>query len=1045
MSIAFDDTSAIWSVGDLGPFEDLVGDRIIGYIPNDNQWAPVPGLVMRPANLTRGSVRVPDYIILTAPGLDGTWLDTLARHRADLCGFDVAIIRTDSIISQFSDGVSITPTLIRDFTETMWNWGQPSSSKRPSYLLLIGDSEDSDSASCDWFLPVYTYERRPFWLNESSIGDDDWYVYFDEPYSAQRSLPDMMVGRISVRDQQTLQDIIDVIRAYEAESSSPAPDSLSWRRYLTYLKGEVGPAWKPDSAWVDSLRQWCGYSWDHIYGGDFRADTTGDGSSMTSLEWDSLLNASFSRGQQLAIYINHGIPHAFSAGMDWTQPTPPKFQGLPDSTFDCFDVDSLEETGYLPHGYPFVINACCGTGRFFHTEEEHTDTGERFYYCFNDNPAAGPVFDYGIDCIGERFIKNTEAGAIGFFAGTGATYISHYNGMGQGLMSSILYYGNTRIGDAIAGMRFQELYRRLNEDIALYNLLGDPAVDLGDRVKFRNCCDLIVSPPDLEMVRYPTRPIGGGTTTNLSVTIRNAGAMSSGGFDAELEIEIDALHYDTTLKETFTSISSGLETTQTFDGWEVPSGLTENMTIVVTCSADPDEDCSDSWTPNNEATRKITIIDLYPNEQGWPVYVPGSVKSPPALGDLDDDGDLEIVLVAGNAHVIAIDPSDPDNPMWTSAAYMINPVYGSGYSIPSIGDITGDGDPEVVIDTIDKLVVLDGSDGDIVCFFAHDSLGMEWSQFPHSVVLADIYKEAGGTIPRDEIALLANDMLYILRLQSGSLSKIDSVQVISTGETLYSFWITASELDGNDGVDLVITTTFRTTGYSSSISLYSSDNPGDFYDARIWSGSRFMSIPAVGDLGSGNVIALSKLTTDSHTQNPIDILDASDLSTSASCSTSSTVTSNNILCCILANWDIGVSLDRVIAPSENQCFTFEDDGTEDWYEEYSQPDYHRPPFPALADLNGDGVADLLIATRDGFVCAYDEDGYALENSGFPYMLPAEVYGGFVIADIDGDEKVEVIFGTMDNYLHVWELGDCDEDYAPWMQIQHDAMRTGALE
>ncbi len=169
MSIAFDDTSATWSVGDSGPFENLVGDRIIGYIPNDNQWAPVPGLVMRPANLTRGSVRVPDYVILTAPGLDGAWLDTLARHRADLCGFDVAIVRTDSVLSQFSYVVSITPTIIRDFTETMWDWGQPSSSKRPSYLLLVGDSEDTDSAYCDWFLPVFTYERSPHWLNESSI------------------------------------------------------------------------------------------------------------------------------------------------------------------------------------------------------------------------------------------------------------------------------------------------------------------------------------------------------------------------------------------------------------------------------------------------------------------------------------------------------------------------------------------------------------------------------------------------------------------------------------------------------------------------------------------------------------------------------------------------------------------------------------------------------------------------------------------------------------------------------------------------------------
>ena len=42
------------------------------------------------------------------------------------------------------------------------------------------------------------------------------------------------------------------------------------------------------------------------------------------------------------------------------------------------------------------------------------------------------------------------------------------------------------------------------------------------------------------------------------------------------------------------------------------------------------------------------------------------------------------------------------------------------------------------------------------------------------------------------------------------------------------------------------------------------------------------------------------------------------------------------------------------------------------------------------------------------------------------------------------DKVEVVFGTTDNYLHVWEFGECEEGYAPWPQCQHDAGRTGVL-
>jgi hypothetical protein len=1047
VTVTFDDTTSSWPVADMGLFEATVGDRIIGYTPDDDHpWAPIPGLVMRPTDLTSGPVRVPDYVILTAAGLDGAWVDTLARHHADLCGFDVAIVRIDSVFSQFSSTFSITPTDIRDFTEAMWDWGQPSSSKRPSYLLLIGDSEDPSYGASDWYLPVYSYERG-IWTGENSIADDDWYVYFDEPYATQQSIPDMMVGRIPVRTTQELQDFIDVIRDFEAASTTPAPDSLSWRRHVSYFKGEVGSGWKPDSSYVDSVRQWCGYSWDYVYGGDFRPYTTSDGSTMSSLEWDSLLNASLSAGQQLVVYSNHGIPHAFSAGMDWQEPVPPgpEFQGLPDSTFDCFDVDSLSEDSLTPHGYPFIINACCATGRFSHTNAEHTDTGDRFYYCFNDNPNAGPVFDYGVDCIGEKFLKHPDAGAIGFFAGSAATYINQYNGLAQGTMESILYYGNTRMGDAIAAMRFRELHGRLSSDIALYNLLGDPAVDLGDRVKFRNCCDLIVSPPDLELLRYPTRPIGTGTTANLNVTIRNAGAVASGAFDAELDIEIEDLHYDTTLTESFSSIAAGTESTVTFDGWRVPSGITSDMELIVTCGADPDEDCNDSWTSNNSASRIITLLNFYPNESGWPIRVAGSIKSPPVLADLNDDDDLEIVFVQGNAHVCAVDPSYPDTMLWESQAYMINPTMGTGYSIPTVTDVTGDGNPEVIFDTIDKLVVLDGSDGDYMASFAHDTLTHIWKYFPQTVIVSDVFIETGGLLPKDEIAFVTNDKLYILRYQSGSLTRMDSVSVVSTGESLRTTWLSASELDGNSGSDIILSTTLYTSGYSSFMGLYSSDDPGGFYETRTWRGDNFSSIPAVGDLGSGEIIAMSRRVTDSHTQNPVDLLDPSDLSTAESCSTSSALSSNNILCCLMADWDIVSGLDRVIAPAENQCFVFSNIGIEDWNDGFDDPSSARPPFPALGDLNGDDNADLLVGTRDGYINAFDADGNELQTLGFPYTLPSEVCGGFVIADIDNDEKVEVVFGTMDNYLHVWELGSCDEGYAPWPQFQHDVERTGALE
>jgi len=55
--------------------------------------------------------------------------------------------------------------------------------------------------------------------------------------------------------------------------------------------------------------------------------------------------------------------------------------------------------------------------------------------------------------------------------------------------------------------------------------------------------------------------------------------------------------------------------------------------------------------------------------------------------------------------------------------------------------------------------------------------------------------------------------------------------------------------------------------------------------------------------------------------------------------------------------------------------------------------------------------------------AFDLNGDLLDASGFPIALPDGVTasGGFAIADIDRDSKVEVVFGSSDGKLHCWAL------------------------
>ncbi len=99
------------------------------------------------------------------------------------------------------------------------------------------------------------------------------------------------------------------------------------------------------------------------------------------------------------------------------------------------------------------------------------------------------------------------------------------------------------------------------------------------------------------------------------------------------------------------------------------------------------------------------------------------------------------------------------------------------------------------------------------------------------------------------------------------------------------------------------------------------------------------------------------------------------------------------------------------------------------------------PEPILADLNGDGKADIIVGSRNNQIMAFDYKGRKISE--FPLSVAQPINSSPVITNLNSDGKVNLIARSADNFCYVWNL---DYEYEPdriyWGQFLKDAQHTG---
>ena len=685
---------------ELGPFGRIAEELLLGYAgvgggsrlsAGTGRWGVHNSVASCADSLT-------DYLMIVEESLTGCpAVERLAQHRAEYNGYNVAIVPDAAVIDHHGQQ-EISSEAIKDFIQSLYDIGSAEHfiDGKLGYVLLVGDARDEANGGLNDLLPAHEAE---------SITTDHWYACVGEE---EDWYPDLMIGRLCASDTTELRREVQKFIKYEQEASS----ADSWRTDVLLTSGF---AWlgqpNPVTARTDSTMAMNVHTaFDAVREimpeGDYAVeeahaheqDVGGGDHTDQKDQIRSLHRARVSSGVHLLESCVHGAMHECD-------------------TFRRSDVPLLTNTGGQ---LPFWMNYSCSTGAYDQYEPEL------------------PTYD----CLGEALMHQNEpveggaTGALGYF---GSSEVSNpaWGNLGLYVWQGIFEDGHHRIGDFITFAKMKRLSRSGDEELILmYNLLGDPAIDImltdTGGSGYSSAPDYVVTPLGISLSSM-SPPVG--STLTIAVEVENQSNYTP---DDYVSVVFEICERDTTVCTPFDTVyvtppAWGMELAETeWDPQDTDIGH-RLLRVTVTPLSGPDE----LFTDNNTAELplgvgfdragfphslwgteglSITVADVdgsLPKEIVASVRMPGKVvvysaageslycfevpnqaalRGPPAVADLNAHGAPEIVICYGD-HVDAIDGASGES-FWTL------PCHVKGLdSAPVIGDfIAGDaGSLEVVV------------------------------------------------------------------------------------------------------------------------------------------------------------------------------------------------------------------------------------------------------------------------------------------------------------------------------------------------------------